>query len=63
MPDDIAMLRVAFDVIFAAHVNEEPTIRITEAWSSRPKPLDADNPNRYWNQPNAEQIHGDSIEA
>ncbi len=63
MPDDADLLRTAFDVIFAAHVNEEPTIRVTEAWGSRSKLLDADNPNRYWNQPNAEEIHGDAIES
>lgn len=61
MPADIDMLRTAFDVIFAAHVNEEPTIRVTEAWSSRSKLLDDNNPNRYWNQANAAEIHGDSI--
>lgn len=62
MPADLDMLRIAFDVIFAAHVNEEPTIRITEALGSRSKLLDADNPHRYWNQPNAAEIHGDAIE-
>ena len=49
----------AFDVIFATHVNEEPTIRVQEVWGSRSKYLnDKDNPNRYWNRPDAEQIHG-----
>ena len=61
MPADVDMLRTAFEVIFAAHVNEEPTIRVTEALGSRSKLLDADNPNRYWNQPNADEIHGDAI--
>lgn len=62
MPADVDMLRTAFEVIFAAHVNEEPTIRITEAWGSRSKLLDADNPNRYWNQTNAGEIHGEAID-
>lgn len=62
LPADLEMLRTAFDVIFAAHVNEEPTIRITEAWGSRSKLLDADNPNRYWNQSDAEQIHGEVVD-
>lgn len=62
MPADLDMLRTAFDVIFAAHVNEDPTVRVTEAWGSRSKLLDPDNPNRYWNQPDADEIHGDAID-
>ena len=59
IPADKALLSKAFDVIFANHVNEEPTIRVQEVWGSRSKYLnDKDNPNRYWNRPDAEQIHG-----
>jgi len=62
LPCDPELLRKAFDVIFSVHVNEEPTIRVEEVWGSRSKLLDdKDNPNRYWNRPDADQIHGDSI--
>ena len=62
IPPDQALLRKAFDVIFAAHVNEEPTIRLEEAWGSRSKLLDdKDNPNRYWNRPDADSLHGKSV--
>lgn len=38
--------------VVPAHVNEEPTIRVTGAWGCRSKRLDdKDNPNRYWNRP------------
>jgi hypothetical protein len=59
IPPDTALLRKAFDVIFSVHVNEEPTIRVEEVWGSRSKFLDdKDNPNRYWNRPDAERLHG-----
>ena len=61
LPCDPELLRKAFDVIFSVHVNEEPTIRVEEVWGSRSKLLDdKDNPNRYWNRPDAAEIHGDS---
>ena len=53
----------AFAVIFARHVNEEPTVRVTEAWGSRSKFLDdKDNPYRYWNRPDAGEVHGRAVE-
>lgn len=59
---DPALLSRAFDVIFAAHVNEEPTIRVQEGWGSRSKLLDdKDNPNRYWNRPDADTLHGEAV--
>ena len=62
LPPDPALLARAFDVIFAVHVNEEPTIRVEEAWGSRSKLLnDKDNPNRYWNRPDAEALHGKAV--
>lgn len=62
IPPDRALLAKAFDVIFAAHVNEEPTIRVTEEWGSRSKLLDdKDNPNRYWNRPDAGDLHGEAV--
>ncbi len=62
LPCDIDLLRKAFDVIFAVHVNEEPTIRVEENWASRSKLLDdKDNPNRYWNRADADTLHGDTV--
>ena len=62
LPPDQALLREAFDVIFEAHVNEEPTIRVEEVWGSRSKLLDdRDNPNRYWNRVDADQLHGKAV--
>ena len=40
LPPDSALLSKAFDVIFSSHVNEEPTIRVTEVWGSRSKFID-----------------------
>ncbi len=63
IPPDQELLKKAFDVIFSVHVNEEPTIRVEEVWGSRSKFLDdKDNPNRYWNRPDAEQLHGEVID-
>ena len=62
LPPDQTLLRKAFDVIFAVHVNEEPTIRVEEAWGSRSKLIDdKDNPNRYWNRPDADALHGKAV--
>lgn len=62
LPPDPALLSKAFDIIFAVHVNEEPTIRVTEEWGSRSKLLDdKDNPNRYWNRPDADALHGKAV--
>lgn len=59
---DQTLLRKSFDVIFAVHVNEEPTIRVQEAWGCRSKLLDNnDNPNRYWNRSDAERLHGVAV--
>lgn len=63
LPPDRELLAKAFDVIFSVHVNEEPTIRVEEVWGSRSKLLnDKDNPNRYWNRPDADKLHGDAVE-
>lgn len=63
IPADQSLLTQTFSVIFDAHVNEEPTIRITEVWGSRSKLLDdKDNPNRYWNKSDAQAIHGEAID-
>ena len=61
IPPDLELLGRVFDVVFSAHVNEEPTIRVHTAFGSRSKLLDdRDNPNRYWNRPDAAQLHGKS---
>jgi len=58
------LLRRAFAVIFAHHVQEEPTVHVQELWGSRSRYLDdKDNPNRYWNRPDAAEIHGQARPA
>lgn len=62
IPQDDALLKHVFDVIFDAHVNEEPTIRVQTTWGSRSKLVDdKENPNRYWNRSDADVIHGTAI--
>lgn len=62
IPQENEILYRTFDVIFAAHVNEEPSVRLSPAWDCRSKPLvDGDNPNRYWNRPDATELHGASV--
>lgn len=40
----------------------EQTIRINESWGTRSKYTgDKDNPNKYWNRPDAQAIHGTAI--
>ena len=64
LPPDRDLLSKAFDIIFAVHVNEEPTIRVEEVWGSRSKLLDDDdNPNRYWNRPDADSIFGKPVNS
>lgn len=64
IPADEALLRRAFAVIFTHHVQEEPTVHVQEVCGSRSKYLDdKDNPNRYWNRPDAAEIHGESGRA
>ncbi len=58
---DAEILKLAFGVIFTYGVQEEPTVSVEEIWGSRSKYLDdKDNPNRYWNRPDADEIHGSS---
>ena len=61
IPPDQQMLSKTFDVIFEVHVNEEPGIVVEEVWASRSKLLDKDNPNRYWNREDADQVHGQNV--
>lgn len=63
IPPDSQLLRRVFDAVFAAHVNEEPTIRVHESFGSRSKLVDdRDNPNRYWNRPDSGELHGIAVE-
>ena len=58
---DPETLKHAFEVIFTYGVQEEPTVSVEEVWGSRSKYLDDEhNPNRYWNRPDADEIHGSS---
>lgn len=62
IPPDKAMLNKVFETTFAVHVNEEPTIHVEELWGCRSNYVDdKDNPNRYWNRPDSEQIHGNAV--
>lgn len=61
-PDE-ALLRKTFETLFKFHVNEEPTIRVQTVWGSRSRYLDdKDNPNRYWNRADADELHGTAME-
>ena len=64
IPSDLSLLRKAFEVIFKYGVQEDPTVHIEQIWGSRSNYLDdKDNPNRYWNRPDADEIHGSSSPA
>ncbi len=61
MAADPETLKLAFEIIFTCGVQEDPTVSVEEVWGSRSKYLDdKDNPNRYWNRPDADEIHGTS---
>lgn len=62
IPPDLSLLEKVFETVFAVHAQEEPTIQMEEIWGSRSNFLDdKDNPNRYWNRPDAEALHGDIV--
>lgn len=64
IPQEMDLLQRLFDSVFRHHVNEEPTIRVQEAFGSRSKFLDdKDNPNRYWNRADKNTLHGQSVET
>jgi len=61
IPEDDVLLKRVFETLFRYHVNEEPTVRVQSVWGSRSKLQDdKDNPNRYWNRPDADRIHGEA---
>ena len=64
IPSDTSLLNRALEVIFKFGVQEDPTIHVEQIWGSRSKYLeDKDNHNRYWNRPDADEIHGSSSPA
>jgi hypothetical protein len=59
IPAEINLLRKAFGVLFEFGIQEDPTVHIEEIRSSQSYYLDdTDNPNRYWNRDDADEIHG-----
>ncbi|WP_120633797.1 hypothetical protein [Ruegeria sp. EL01] len=59
---DTQRLEQTLSIIFANHVHEEPTIRISECWGTRSNYTgNKDNPSKYWNRPDAQAIHGTAI--
>jgi hypothetical protein len=64
IPPNLPLLEKVFETVFAVHSQEEPTMHVEEIWGSRSNFLDdKDNPNRYWNRPDAETLHGEVIET
>lgn len=64
IPEDKVLLKKAFSVIFEYGVNEDPTVHVEKIWGSRSKYLDdKNNPNRYWNRSDAEELHGTATES
>ncbi|MEM7206280.1 MAG: hypothetical protein AAF434_00515 [Pseudomonadota bacterium] len=60
--NEIEVLEKVVDTVFKYGVQEEPTITVEPIWGVRSKYLDdKNNPNRYWNRPDAREIHGDSV--
>ncbi len=59
IPQEPEVLKDALRVIFRYGVQEDPTVQIDEIWSCASHYLeDKDNPNRYWNRSDADEIHG-----
>ncbi len=59
---DRRLLEQTLAIILENHVHEDPTIRITECWATRSRYTgDTGNPNKYWNRPDAQKIHGTAI--
>lgn len=62
IPASSEALQSALKVIFDNHVHEDPTIRISECWATRSTYSgDPDNPNKYWNRDDADEIHGKAL--
>ena len=60
LPHNLDQLSATLLSIRHHHVHEEPTISVTETWGwLTGDNIDTDNPNRYWNRPDANAIHGE----
>ena len=58
IPHKEQSLNHAIESICRSHVHEEPTISVTSSWSYLSGMLkDDNNPNRYWNRPDAKELH------
>ena len=62
IPQEYDFLKRVLEAIDKYHVHEEPTVRISEAFGLRSLyNSDTNNPNRYWNRDDKEEIHGTSV--
>lgn len=62
IPQIDEMLIKLLDAINEFHVHEEPTMRIKNTLGLRSKYTgDVDNPNKYWNKANKDELHGKAI--
>lgn len=63
IPHNEQSLNHAIESISRSHVHEEPTISVASSWSYLSGMLkDDNNPNRYWNRPDAKELHGCAVE-
>ena len=59
VPHDEESLKQAIQCIAWHHVHEEPTISVIETWGYLAGAGgDHENPNRYWNREDGDEIHG-----
>ncbi len=59
IPHDGELLRKAVQCIAWHHVHEEPTVSVIETWGYLSgQGGGRDNPNRYWNREDGDEIHG-----
>ena len=57
--ESLESLEKAIRCIAWHHVHEEPTISVIQTWGYLSGPGgDRDNPNRYWNREDKDEIHG-----
>ncbi len=62
IPKKHEVLKRTLAVINQYHVHEEPTVSVTAAFGLRSLyKSDAENPNKYWNRDDSEEIHGVSL--
>ena len=62
IPHDLESLNHAIESILRSHVHEEPTMSVVECWGFLSGEVkDTTNPHRYWNRPDAEELHGRAV--